>query len=72
MIKLEVAEYCHDCPKFEPEAIKPPSTYDAIGNYKGMVDPMLVVCEHRNTCRRFMEYLQKRFIKEKGETNENK
>lgn len=23
MIKLDVAEYCHDCPEFEPEAIKP-------------------------------------------------
>lgn len=67
MIKLDVAEYCHDCPEFEPEAIKPQLIYDAMGNYKGMLGSMFVVCEQRNTCRRFMEYLQKRFAKEKGE-----
>lgn len=67
MIKLNVAEYCHDCPYFDPEVIKTQSIYDAMGNYKGMSGPMLVVCEQRNTCRRFMEYLQKRSIKKKGE-----
>lgn len=73
MIKLSVAEYCHDCPEFKPEVIKSQPIYDAIGNYVGMLDPMLVVCEQRNTCCRFkktinyMEYLQKRLAKEKGE-----
>lgn len=67
MIKLDVAEYCHDCPEFEPEVIKSQPIYNVIGNYVGMLGPMVVVCEHRNTCRHFMEYLQKRLIKEKGE-----
>ena len=67
MIKLDVAEYCHDCPEFKPEVIKSQPIYDAIGNYVGMLDPTLVVCEQRNTCRRFMKYLQKRLAKEKGE-----
>lgn len=68
MIKLNVAEYCHDCPEFEPEVIKTQSIYNTMGDYEGMLGPMLVVCEQRNTCRRFMEYLQKRLIKEKGES----
>lgn len=67
MIILSVAEYCHDCPEFKPEVIKSQPIYDAMGNYVGMLDPMLVVCEQRNTCCRFMEYLQKRLAKEKGE-----
>ena len=67
MIKLNVEEYCYDCPEFEPEVIKPQPIYDTMGDYKGMLGSMHVVCEHRNTCRRFMEYLQKRSIKKKGE-----
>lgn len=72
MIKIKVEEYCNDCPEFEPEAIKPQPIYDSINNYVGMLGPMLVVCAHRNTCRRFMEYLQKSVVKEIGESNENK
>lgn len=72
MIKIKVEEYCNDCPEFEPEAIKPQPIYDSIGNYVGMLGPMVVVCAHRNTCRRFMEYLQKSVVKERGERNENK
>lgn len=49
----------------EAEAIKPQPIYDSIGNYVGMLGPMVVVCAHRNTCRRFMEYLQKCLIKER-------
>ena len=65
MIKIKVEEYCNDCPEFDPEAIKPQPIYSD-GNYVGMLGPMLVVCSHRNTCRRFMEYLQKSVVKEKG------
>lgn len=72
MIKIKIEEYCNDCPEFEPEAIKPQPIYDSINNYVGMLGPMLVVCAHRNTCRRFMEYLQKSVVKEIGESNENK
>ena len=64
MIKIKVEEYCNDCPEFEPETIKPQPIYDSINNYVGMLGPMLVVCAHRNKCRRFMEYLQKCLIKE--------
>ena len=67
MIKIKVEEYCNDCPEFEPEAIKPQPIYDSIGNYVGMLGPMVVVCAHRNKCRRFMEYLQKRSMKKKRE-----
>ena len=67
MIKVGGAEQCHDCAELKPEVIKSQPIYDAIGNYVGMLDPMLVVCEQRNTCCRFMEYLQKRLAKEKGE-----
>ena len=71
MIKIKVEEYCNDCPEFDPEAIKPQPIYDSIGNYVGMLGPMIVVCKYRNRCRRFMEYLQKCLIKEKGENNES-
>lgn len=65
MIKIKVEEYCNDCPEFEPEAIKPQPIYDSIGKYVGMLGPMIVVCAHRNKCRRFMEYLQKSVVKER-------
>ena len=65
MIKIKVEEYCNDCPEFDPEAIKPQHIYDSSSNYVGILGPMLVVCKHRNKCRRFMEYLQKCLIKER-------
>lgn len=67
MIKLDVAEYCHDCPDFEPEAIKPDPIYDGDGNYCGMLGNVFVDCKHRKICRRFMTYLKRHLAKEKGE-----
>lgn len=67
MNKLNVDKCCHKCPDFEPEVIEPQPIYDTMSNYEGKLGPILVFCEQRNTCRRFMEYLQKRLIKEKGE-----
>lgn len=67
MIKLDVAEYCHDCPDFEPEAIKPDPIYGNDGSYRGMLGNMYVVCEHYKMCHRFMTYLKRQLAKEKGE-----
>lgn len=46
MIKLDVEEYCHDCPSFESETIKTGgSTY--------------VTCKYFKPCYRLMTYLKK-------------
>lgn len=63
----DLKEVLNECPEFKPEVIKSQPIYDTIDNYVGMLDPMLVVCEQRITCRRFMEYLQKCLIIKKGE-----
>lgn len=67
MIKLDVAEYCHDCPEFEPEVLNKHVLYDDDGKCRGMLGNMFVTCKHRNTCHRFVTYLKRRLAKEKGE-----
>lgn len=67
MIKLDVAEYCHDCPEFEPEVLNKNVIYDDDGECRGLLGTMFVDCEHRHTCRRFMTYLKGQLAKEKGE-----
>lgn len=66
MIKLDVAEYCHDCPEFEPEVLNKNVFYDDDGEYCGMLGNMYVVCKHYKTCHRFMVYLKSQLAKEKG------
>lgn len=66
MIKLDVAEYCHDCPNFEPEVVNKRVIYDNDGECCGMLENMYVVCEHYKTCHSFMTYLKWQLAKEKG------
>lgn len=72
MIKLDVAEYCHDCPDFEPEVSDKHIIYDDNGEYRRVLGNIYVVCEHYNTCHRFMTYLKSRLAKEKGDDNGRK
>ena len=67
MIKLDVQEYCHDCPDFEPDVVKPEEFYDSNGKYHGMFGSTFVICKHQKICHRFMIYLQGRLSKGKKE-----
>ena len=48
MIHLSVEEYCHECERFKPDAVLLPSN----SIYT------LVICEHKDECRRMYEYLK--------------
>lgn len=59
MITLDMEEYCHDCPNFEPEVLK--DKWDEV-----------VFCKYHETCHRFMTYLKSRLAKEKGDDHGRK
>ena len=71
MIKLDVAEYCHDCPDFEPKIDKN-VIHDCNGEHRRIIGNMYVVCKHYRRCHRFMTYLKSRLTKEKGENDGRK
>ena len=54
---LDVEEYCHDCPDFEPAVQKKKNECN-----------MVVYCKYYKTCQRFMTYLKSQLTKEKGES----
>lgn len=61
MIKLNVKEYCHDCPNFEAEQHRTIL-------YSGSIDSMsdcVIDCKHESTCHRIEEYLVEQFDKER-------
>lgn len=51
MIKLNVMDYCHNCPDFEPDVDK--------SYYIDGCPITLVRCEDRCRCEAMIEYLQK-------------
>ena len=63
MIKLCVEEYCHDCPRFEPE-IKKDSIY-----YDGGLHPEVVIfCELRHECASIKRHIEKKMKEKKNES----
>lgn len=62
MIKLVVEPYCHSCPDFEVYVEKPTAYYANFGECITIGDTV-IFCEHRDRCRRMMDYLKS---KEKG------
>lgn len=59
MIKLEVAYYCHDCPRFRPEVIERPqigklSSYDMMSGKaaksKTFYGDTIIACADRARC----------------------
>lgn len=62
MIKLEVANYCHDCPQFKPEVIERP----AMIKYTTFYGDTLIACRDRARC----EMMYKCISKAMEETND--
>jgi hypothetical protein len=62
MIKLAVADYCADCPEFEPEVDKT-SLYNNCSFIPEEKTETTIYCVHSSRCRCIYE----KFKKEKGE-----
>lgn len=56
MIKLEVEEYCNECPNFEPEVAK----INIDGFFK-VVCNTNIFCEHRHKCNNIAEYMKAKY-----------
>lgn len=56
MIKLDVAEYCHNCPEFEP--LVEQDTKGLLYDMSLIVDTT-IKCAHRDRCRSMCRYLEK-------------
>jgi len=54
MIKLDVDDYCHDCPEFEPELER---LYIEDINFDRHVDTR-ITCDNQHKCRHIMRYLK--------------
>ena len=54
MIKLEVEEYCHGCPKFNPVI-----DYNQMALNGFKAQNTIVACEHRTQCKQIASYLEK-------------
>lgn len=62
MIKLEVAEYCQNCPSFEADVAKPERLY-AGGEELCTFGDTVVRCEYRRRCAGIKRYLEKQLEK---------
>lgn len=63
MIKLEVEEYCQECPAFEA-VTKHPTVFYADSNIRDCTT--VVECEHRKKCKGIERYLRRK-VQENGE-----
>lgn len=61
MIKLEIADYCQNCPGFEAEVENPTLIYNALGDVDYLGDT-LIRCEHRERCKNVYKQVKKRSI----------
>lgn len=59
MIKLNVKEYCHDCPNFEAEQHRS-ILYSGANTIECMSD-CVINCKHESTCNKIEDYLKKIF-----------
>lgn len=60
MIELRIADYCHNCPEFEPDIDK----YVFQGT-----EPIVkttVTCEHHQRCESMLSYIKTQLTKENG------
>lgn len=59
MIKLDVFEYCHDCPEFEADVdINPIVLHDS--NCVVCATDTIIRCTNREKCRKIAKYMAKR------------
>lgn len=63
MIKLEIEEYCQDCPQFEAEVENPVPLY-AAGMIYEYVGDTTIRCEHRERCKNVYKHAKKNLINE--------
>lgn len=61
MIKLCVEDYCHDCPRFEPEVKKDDVFVDGGLHYE-----TCIFCECRHECAAIKRHVEKK-MKEKSD-----
>lgn len=52
MIKLDIQEYCHNCPNFEAEVLKSINFKHEVG--------FSIRCEHRHICKNIQQYLNEK------------
>lgn len=71
MIKLEVEDYCHECPCFEAETIAPPDLYFDNECVKHVGDTYMR-CVNREQCERIRKYLKKTHIENSTRTENDK
>jgi len=60
MIKLDIQEYCQNCPYFEPEVISRPTTFYVDNEeHTVYIGDTIVKCESRTKCREIRKFLEK-------------
>lgn len=72
MIKLVVADYCHNCPEFEPDVDKNSETFQTWNpmefcGQEYVVCDTIVSCKHRYRCNSIRHQLEIDLKKVKGE-----
>ena len=61
MIRLDVQDYCHDCPKFEADVVKRTFT-----GPQGRIAETVVSCEWSDACREIHKMFEKQNDKCQG------
>lgn len=57
MIKVEVEDYCQQCPDFESEVDKPPKVYSGNGHYTYIGDT-IIRCVYRHRCKSIENHIK--------------
>lgn len=60
MIRLDIAEYCHDCDKFDPEIAEQDKLYN---NQQCVLNNTNVVCKNKYLCQKLYSYLYNHYQK---------
>ena len=60
MIKLDVENYCHNCPDFEAEVSKNAMYYDGSPETFFCIGDTIVRCENRHLCERLKKRLEEK------------
>lgn len=68
-IKLNVKDYCANCPDFKPHVEKESVTDGYSGNT--IVHLTVITCEHRERCKKMIEYLEEVKTVEKDLPSDN-
>lgn len=58
MIKLNLEEYCQNCPEFEVKQINPDTLYDGID--KCILGDITLTCEYIRACRNAVRFYKKK------------